>query len=1222
MIDSGLLRHAFKLLAGVEFGAVPDWAGPDSAEQLQSRVELLGVLSNIIPRNQLRYLAEIAADWRSRFPADELVTARALREAAHAVVIEGGMRHPTDEADHDLRQIEEFLDVKVKPGTMSAASSSAREQCAMAMYVWRSQLRLGTEWTTLPGIGTNEARVPIEDVYVDLYASPRDDESTGKQLEMLSRSPRAGRMRPRGEMATIGVPSMIARTLEVCVVVGEPGSGKSTMIQWLAWATNKQMLPDFDFAVVVKLRHYASLLAERPELTPVELFLESLVPRFDDWKEAADCLRRAASSTRRVLLLLDGWDEVPAEMRDATRDGIHKEFPFFVVVITSRASGLPWQLVAKGHADFYEIAGLNPQTVRKFVERRLTDAEHGLQAQRVIEEIEAEPDLRAMAANPFILGLLVKVFSRPGRKDESPTLTELYQEIVHWVADQHRQVRQGSDKLVGAHLRALELLAYRLVFSEESPRYVFFRQELDNLLGSLNSEPLLESRFVNWVDRQLEGWTFLHATLEEYFAAIHLSELPEVDRNRIWDLAVCSQSRLVSLAFFAGMVSMRDVCRARVEFWLNNLDRFGMILLRMARLAKTGHWARHFPDLIQELYDKLWAQIRHVGDWRLARLFVEGFADLAPAELVRRATIEERVDGRVWEAICDLVPVEIIKEQGLFAKLPKQMQDHLTVQARERPAQATVDRITRHLNDDTLPKSELQKVLDEAALIADASIDLLLLKRLEGVQDEEFSATLVMALAPQFGVLPQEAVVDLLTEPNDLPSTVRQLASASLSHRKGRGARLDPESRDRILRRLASVRTQDARVGPLLDALTGFPIRDGGWLISEIALDRNLASATRISAIDVLETVSESGPVEATVAGAVDEPTSTVSDMLIDLGVKRHAQLPLEWLEARIKNASAPFTRRTLATAYLQMMNRLAAGYRKLPGFTPTPFLANILSKSLIGTTSDDHDQAWLWANALRTAESLLADTAENEEFREAARQALRRFVGCNDIPLGAVRLAAALLGGDANDSSIAILRRTLVAILAFLKQAKEKREILDFEVVAREIGDYLADTAVDLLLEYPAECESIREVLADRSRLEGWLVFSDRIFNADGNVVASTNVARRSDVELTGPMFNELMEELSVGERNSILSFILMTKRHRLCEDDAGYREINARLHQVAKGDKGSETAIQDVRELYGRKIPSLTAWRKALALAAAKLRLTPNGAQLLYQIGLPRRS
>ena len=1113
------LRHAFGLLARIELGRVPEWPGPDEDDKLRTRVELLAVLRNIVPRSQLARLAEVVRDWTARFK--DKATARELREAAHAVLRDSRADFSSEDAAAEMGQVEAFLNVEIDRIADRVSSLAARQRAATALFTWRTQLRKEIEWTTLPGVVPGDRPVRIEDVYVDLYACPRDDHDATRGVELAGSS--RARSRSRGDNASIGVASIVARTLDTCVVIGEPGSGKSTLIQWLAWATNNGRLHDFDFALVVKLRQYAADLADGSDVTIVEFFLESVIPRFGDWQDAAESLREAASRSRRVLLLLDGWDEVPAAQREQVRQRIQKECPYFVIVLTSRASGLPWQILPKGKGDYYEIAGLAPPAVRRFVEKQLLGTDDAAQGERVIAWIEAEPDLRAMAANPFILGLLVRVLSRPAHSEQRPTLAELFREITDWVVDHYRQTRAGAGQLVGEHLRAVESLSYSLVFGERSPRYVFRRQELDGVLASLDSQPLLDSRFVNRLDRGSDYWSFLHATLEEYFAACGLSAVSDEERIREWDCAVASQSRLVALQFFVGMQKSAAASIDRAGYWLRNPDRFGMILLRLARLAMAGQWERHFPDLTRELFERLWVQIITGADWRSARLFVEAFAELNPRELVHRASTESRVDGRVWEAIVDLVPLKLIKEGGLYDRLPKQMRDHLAVRTRDRPPPEQIDAVLRRLSDDGFPPEDLPRVLDEAALIPDEAVALQLLHRLRGAHDADLSTTLVMGLAPLFGLLPKSTVLELLLEEHDLPPTIRQLVSATLSHRQGRGQELDPDSRDRLLRRLAVLPPIDERIGPILDSLAGFPIRDGGRLIAELTSNRTLQPTVRISAIDVLETTSEVDAVRLAVAGVTSEPRGNVVQFLVELAAKRNVAVPLEWLEAEIDATSDPFNRRAflLVTAYI----RIVTGAASEPAQPVRTYLTVLLRSALTGTALEDDEQSWLLANALRSAEprgNWLADL----DMRALAQGVLRKFVEGEVVSLGQARLAASLLRGDVDEASILGMRRALDAIMRFLRKTSEKREIRQFESTAIEIAGDLAETALDQLLEYPPDCEPVREALGGLARDSGWMVFEDRILDADGNELADSKWARPSAVTLTPENgFSSLLE-------------------------------------------------------------------------------------------------
>ena len=273
---------------------------------------------------------------------------------------------------------------------------------ARGLRTWFDQLETDRRWTHLPAVVPGEVATEIETVYVELFAIADRDVVDLKRLSG-SAFRRQSTRKSAGEYPVLSAPSMVARTLQRCVVLGEPGSGKSTLVQWLAQAVRKGECPDYDIALVVKLSRFASAIQQSPRLTLVEFFFETLDAGAADWRTAADWLRHVASARHRCLLLLDGWDEVPLGQRDLVWQRIETEQTHFVTLVTSRASGRVPRLRGQTGDDLYHLAGLTSQATEQLTRNLLGIAGCAELADHVLERIRDEPDLGEMAANPFLL---------------------------------------------------------------------------------------------------------------------------------------------------------------------------------------------------------------------------------------------------------------------------------------------------------------------------------------------------------------------------------------------------------------------------------------------------------------------------------------------------------------------------------------------------------------------------------------------------------------------------------------------------------------------------------------------------------------------------------------------------------------------------------------------------------------------------------------------------
>jgi hypothetical protein len=401
--DSDPWRRAFSLLATAELGCQPVWSGPQDAAQLRARVELLAVLLDLVPRSELNRLGEVMASWSGQFPEQQVVSVARLREVARAVLkLPGDWSLQVYREAPGLRRALAVTRCRTVPSeavspsgpVLDFTAAEAERQCAVGLGMWFDQLGSSPRWRFLPGVVPGEAPAPIEKVYVELFAIS-DQAVDERHEEDIERPQRLSRRFLANKYPVVSVPTMVARTMQCCVVMGEPGSGKSTLIQWLAWATYQQQIPDFDAALVVKLSAFATALDAEPTLSILEFFFDGLGSKIDDWRPAAYWLRRVAGEGHRFLLLLDGWDEVSANQRERVRERILAEEPYFVTVITSRPSGLPRQLNSGERVDFYQIAGPASGAIENLVRNLLAVQGHTELFEPILERIRDEADLRS-----------------------------------------------------------------------------------------------------------------------------------------------------------------------------------------------------------------------------------------------------------------------------------------------------------------------------------------------------------------------------------------------------------------------------------------------------------------------------------------------------------------------------------------------------------------------------------------------------------------------------------------------------------------------------------------------------------------------------------------------------------------------------------------------------------------------------------------------------------
>lgn len=256
---------------------------------------------------------------------------------------------------------------------------------------------------------------------------------------------------------------------------GVAGSGKTTLVQWLAVAAaggragGDLAYLDGRVPFLLPLR---SLTRDGARLPPPEDFLVGCViagSQPDGWAN-----RVLAGG--RGLLLVDGIDEIPELDRERTRRwllDLTAAYPGNLWLVTSRPSAVrdDW-LAADGFAEL-SLAPMNRDAVTEFIERwhTATGADPSL-ARRLLTAVHTKQDLAALATNPLMCALICALhrdrlgYLPHGRK-------ELYDAALSMLLerrDQHKGLNEtlGVQLTKEPQLRLLQKLAYWMIRNQQT----------------------------------------------------------------------------------------------------------------------------------------------------------------------------------------------------------------------------------------------------------------------------------------------------------------------------------------------------------------------------------------------------------------------------------------------------------------------------------------------------------------------------------------------------------------------------------------------------------------------------------------------------------------------------------------------------------------------------------------------------------------------------------
>ncbi|MFD0416464.1 NACHT domain-containing protein [Streptomyces sp. NPDC127108] len=333
---------------------------------------------------------------------------------------------------------------------------------------------------------------PLETAYLSLEAAPARDPA--EQVPGAGNGDSDGRSvdpDPESERTAGPVEAALAAHDRV-LLRGVAGTGKTTLVQWLAITTAQQdRVPG----------HLPQLLGRVPFVLPLRTLAreDTELPMPDGFLKWLGCPLTGSEpkgwvvrvlQAGRGMLLIDGVDEIPEAERPRARAWLAKlrsAFPGNLWLVTTRPSALPRDWLGREGFREFTLTPMRPGDVRRFVRRWHEAAGAGDElAGKLLPLLRASPELSRLSTNPLLCALMCALH-RERRGFLPPGRIALYEAALSMLLerrDRERDLygRQPPPLDQMSATEPLKRLAYWLIRNE---RTILRRQDAVDLVEKL-----------------------------------------------------------------------------------------------------------------------------------------------------------------------------------------------------------------------------------------------------------------------------------------------------------------------------------------------------------------------------------------------------------------------------------------------------------------------------------------------------------------------------------------------------------------------------------------------------------------------------------------------------------------------------------------------------------------------------------------------------------------
>ena len=367
---------------------------------------------------------------------------------------------------------------------------------------------------------------------------------------------------------------------QVILVEGGPGMGKTSLTYYYSqeWAAGK--LSMFDVVAVVYLRE----LAATPASTLPDLLLLAARPSGNNKDIIREMIQKYLMKCPRLLLVLDGWDETPSELREHSfvRETATSISAKSKILITTRPES---SVVLHGIANRVEIVGFTKENIDKYFKKALSkelsqDSLVDDGCTKLREHCRNNPVIQSCCSIPLNAAILAHLFLT--KQSLPSTRHKLFLKLVMSLIEREIQERYSQrdatvlflDVITVPHeykntLNHICVLAFEGV---KQNKVVFTKEDLVHLklphcFPALGLLKIVESfgEHGKTVSRY-----FIHLSIQELLAAYHISRLGEDEQVKVFQELLNEPRFSAVLQFYAAFTRLtnqgvQDIILKRVD---------------------------------------------------------------------------------------------------------------------------------------------------------------------------------------------------------------------------------------------------------------------------------------------------------------------------------------------------------------------------------------------------------------------------------------------------------------------------------------------------------------------------------------------------------------------------------------------------------------------------------------------------------------------------------